>query len=303
MATMIKGLITNIQRFQLHDGPGIRTIVFIKGCPLSCPWCSNPETQNGQPEIMLARALCVRCGRCVAVCPASASKLVEGEIVIDRSVCRGNGVCVEECPVGARKFAGQYVTVEEAMEEIAKDTLFYRNSGGGVTLSGGEPTTQPEFSAELLRQCHREGFHTALETCGYTSEKNLAMVIEHADLVLYDIKHMNSVLHKEVIGVPNDSILSNAGMVAAQGKRMVLRIPVVPGFNDSEENIRETAGFARELDSSVEGIDLLPLHSLGLGKYEQLGRTCESGDLLPEGSQLEKLQAVIESEGVKARVY
>ena len=189
------------------------------------------------------------------------------------------------------------------MEEIKKDTLFYRNSGGGVTISGGEPTTQPEFVAALLGECHNNGFHTAVETCGYTAKENLLKVIMEADLVLYDIKHINSALHEKVIGVPNDLILSNAKMIAANGAIMILRVPLIMNFNDSEENIRQTARFAKELDNNVEGIDLLPLHKLGIGKYEKLGKHCEWEGVVPERSQLEKLKAVIESEGVKAEIF
>ena len=222
---------------------------------------------------------------------------------MDRSLCQGRGVCVEGCPVSARKLAGYYVTVQDVIEVVKKDTLFYRNSDGGVTVSGGEPTAQPEFVAELLDECQKHGFHTAVETCGYAARENMLKVVEHADLVLYDIKHMDSTLHKEVTGVSNDLVLSNARMIVDNGAKVVLRIPLITDFNDTEENIRQTAKFARDLDHNMEGIDLLPLHKFGMGKYEKLGRQCEWEGITPEQDELDKLKAVIESEGVRAETF
>ncbi len=292
----MQGCIFNIQRYSLHDGPGIRTIVFIKGCSLRCAWCANPEGQVKQPELMFDRRLCTKSGHCVEVCPNQAIKLLDGEIVTDRNICKGTGKCVEVCPAGARQIIGKYVSVAEVLDEVRKDELFYRNSGGGVTISGGEPLTQPEFVRELLKSCWEVGLHTAIETAGYGSWERLRYVAEFANLVLYDIKHMNPRLHKQFTGVSNSLILRNAKRIADE-KKLIIRVPVVVGFNDSEADIREIAKFSRGL-ANVSAVELLPYHRLGVHKYEKLDRKYEWVSLPPSNNYIETLKEMVQSEGL-----
>jgi len=263
-----QGLVFNIQRYAIHDGPGIRTTVFLMSCPLKCFWCQNPESQQRQPVVFLSKDNCTLCGLCVEACPSGASILGEESATIDRRICSGCGMCTEVCLNEARRLVGNYITVDEIMHEVLRDRKFYENSGGGVTISGGEPTTQPDFALAILQHCKRERLHTALDTCGHAPWPILEKLLEYADLVLYDIKHMDSAKHQEATGVPNDLILENAKRIAAY-KAMKVRVPLVPGFNDSSENIRATAQFAKsELGS--EDIDLLPYNKLAESKYTRL---------------------------------
>ncbi|MDI7258902.1 MAG: glycyl-radical enzyme activating protein [Thermodesulfobacteriota bacterium] len=290
----------NIQRYSVQDGPGIRSTVFLKGCPLRCLWCSNPESQHRQPEIMFDSSKCTRCGNCVKACPTGATVEAEEDIRIDRSICQGCGACVDKCPGGARELVGNYMTVEEVLNEVSQDTLFYRNSGGGVTLSGGEPLEYPEFSAQFFKRAHRKGFHTALDTCGYASWQAMQRVVEHVDIVLYDIKHTEPLVHKLLTGVSNELILENARLLAANGISLVIRVPVIPGCNDSEENIKSIAQFTREI--GISRLDLLPYHRLGMQKYRKLGRDYElNREPLPR-ERLLALQEIAEGSGLKVSV-
>lgn len=266
-----RGIIFNIQRYAIHDGPGIRTTVFFKGCPLSCFWCQNPESQKLKPEVFLDKSNCVCCGVCVAVCPTGSSVLSEDSSTIDRVKCTGCGKCVEACPNGARSLVGKYVTVDEVMQEVLRDRKFYKNSGGGITLSGGEPTAQPEFALAILRRSKEEGLHTALDTCGYAPWSTLEKILEYTDLALYDIKHMDPVKHREATGVSNDLILENAKRIARY-KPMRVRVPIVPGFNDSVKDITAIVDFVKSSLGSVP-IDLLTYNNLCESKYLRLDRT------------------------------
>jgi pyruvate formate lyase activating enzyme len=287
------GLIFDIQRFSLHDGPGIRSTVFLKGCPLHCQWCSNPESINAYPEIMAYDTKCIRCGQCGQVCPKSAITIVEDVRKIDWSNCDLCLECVKACASGAIEQVGKYMSVDEVVEEIAKDFLFYRNSGGGVTLSGGEPLLQWEFAIEVLRQCQERGIHTALDTSGYTNWEIMEQVLEYVNLVLFDIKHMNPGKHKEGTGVDNTLILDNA--VRTAGKvRTWIRVPVITGYNDSESNIRELAEFIAKLP--IEKVSLLPYHCWGEQKYQRLGRSYHfKNTLSPTDEEIQKLQEIMES--------
>ena len=300
--TEIVGCVFNIERFAIRDGPGIRTTVFLKGCPLRCLWCANPESMSEAPQLFYLENLCTRCYRCVEACPNRATiKTPKGAIEINRSLCKACGKCVEACPNKAREISGKLMTVEEVLEEVRKDALFYQNSGGGVTFSGGEPTHQPEFLWHLLKGSQESGIHTALDTSGFVKPEILKRVLEHTNLVLYDIKHMDSAKHKELTGVDNRLILENARMIATMGKPMIIRVPLIPGRNDSKENIKALAEFMLSL--GLKRVDLLPYHSLGKIKYQRLGMEYKLSDLKPfaEG-EVAKIKADLESYGLQVGV-
>lgn len=265
------GRIFNIQRYSIHDGPGIRTLVFFKGCPLRCLWCSNPESQKETPELFFTWRKCIGCGRCIEVCPTGAMKPPDGSSRIDRSLCTNCGMCADICPPHALEIKGKSMTVEEVMKEARKDLRFFQNSGGGVTLGGGDPSMYPDFARELLTACHDEGIHTAVETCGYADWEAMEKIAEQTDLFLYDVKAMDSDLHRRLTGRDNDLILQNAQRISEMGVEMTIRVPLVPGMNDSEENIAAIAEFVRVLPYKTN-LELLPYHRLGESKYESLGR-------------------------------
>lgn len=268
---MSKGVIFNIQRYSIHDGPGIRTTVFLKGCPLSCFWCQNPESQTKKPEIFLDKSKCILCGRCVAICPTGATRLLEESSAIDRGICTGCGKCAEVCPNEARKVTGKFMTVDEVVSEVLRDTKFYENSGGGVTLSGGDPLAQPDFALSIMQRCKDEGLHVTLDTCGYAPWPTMEKLLKYADLVLFDIKIMDATKHREATRKDNHVILMNARRIARL-KPMRIRIPVIPGFNDSLEEVRKIAHFTKNELGLVE-IDLLPYNKMGEVKYEYLDRS------------------------------
>ena len=299
----MKGKVYDIQRFAIHDGPGIRTLVFMKGCPLKCLWCSSPQTQKSLPDLLYIETNCKLCQSCVEACPKEAIKLSEeGKIQIDRHLCNMCGQCVEVCQNQALKLAGDERTVEELHQDVMKDSPFYRRSGGGVTIGGGEPTMQHEFVSALLKECKKSFIHTALETCGYTKWEDLEKILDHIDLLYFDIKHMDSHIHKKLTGVPNEIVLENAKK-ASKMRPIIIRIPIIPGYNDSEENLLNTAKFAAKLGENLLRIELLPFHKFGTGNYEQLGKEYELKDLEPPNEEyMKKLKNLVESCGVKVQV-
>lgn len=265
-----RAFITEIERFAVNDGPGIRTLVFIKGCPLRCRWCCNPETQARSPQLAYTRARCLNCGECVAVCPPGALKQGEGGLEIDRARCTLCGLCARQCASEALVVIGESMTAAEVFAEIRKDAVFFQSSGGGVTLSGGEPLASPRFARDLLQRCKRAGIHTALETCGHVSWKAFESVLPYVDLFLFDFKHADPRRHEEGTGVSNRRILENLLRLDRAGKEIVIRVPLIPGFNDSEDDLRQSLAFIARL-GRVRRIDLLPYHQLGKPKYEKLG--------------------------------
>ena len=266
-----RGAIFNIQRFSIHDGPGIRTTVFLKGCPLRCFWCQNPESQDTKPEVLFNRDKCTSCGACVKACLAEANRLTPDGLQMDRDRCVGCGACVAACPNEARKLAGQTITADEVMEEVLRDKPFYENSGGGVTISGGEPLMQPDFALEILRRSKAEGLHTAVDTCGCAPTRALERVLDYADLFLFDIKCLDSGRHQEGTGRGNELILANARRIVEASKEMWVRVPLIPGFNDSENDITDLARFVtREL--GLFKIDLHPYNKLSESKYGHLDK-------------------------------
>ena len=296
----VRGLIFHIQRFSIHDGPGIRTTVFFKGCPLRCRWCSNPESWHDYPEILTYDMKCTRCGRCQQVCPVDAIVVDEKERELDRSACNLCLKCADVCPTGAIVVAGQWMTLEEVMKEVDADGLFYRNSGGGVTLSGGEPLMQWEFALDLLKDCKTKAFHTALDTSGYAPWEVLDRVLDYTDLVLYDIKHIDAEQHRKGTGKSNKLILDNARRTASR-RRTWLRVPLIPGYNDSAENLEAIARFGLEI--GAEKVSLLPYHIWGKSKYARLGWRYPMEEVpLPPDELVKECQKVIEDLGLKATV-
>jgi pyruvate formate lyase activating enzyme len=299
-----KGRIFNIQRFSVEDGPGIRTTLFMKGCPLACPWCSNPESQKVASELAFIRSLCNDCGRCVTACEPGAISLVEGGgVAIDRERCDRCGDCVPACAFNGLKIFGREISVEEALREIKKDELYYRNSGGGVTASGGEPLRQAEFVAAFFEGCRQAGIHTTLDTCGYAFRSDLERVLPHTDLVLFDLKLIDNDTHMEVVKAPNTPILDNAKIVADSPVPMIVRIPLIPGLTETDANLRAITRFVSELGDGVSAVNLLPYHRFGMSKYEMLAEDYELSDLTPPSEErLEAVVAVFDSLGLECEI-
>ncbi|HYF93036.1 MAG TPA: glycyl-radical enzyme activating protein [Symbiobacteriaceae bacterium] len=276
----ITGTIFDIMKYSIHDGPGIRTTVFFKGCPLNCWWCHNPESQAPGPELMLRPERCIVCGECASVCPNGAAVLRDGALITFSDKCRDCLLCVDVCHAEARSGAGRRVTAAEVMAEITKDLIFYEESGGGVTFSGGEPLMQPDFLCSLLEQCKKREIRTAVDTTGFARLSDLLRVGPHTDLFLYDVKLMDDAAHRKYTGVTNRIILENLRELARQHSNIIVRVPVIPGVNDTEENVTATAQFVADLPG-VREINLLPYHKAGVQKYNRLGKPYELPDLEP----------------------
>lgn len=273
----MKASIFNIQKFSIHDGPGIRTVVFFKGCPLRCKWCSNPESQMPHTQILWNREKCLHCELCETSCPTNSISFENNIFHFKYSRCTGCMACTSQCPGKALEYVGKQMTVEEVMKEVMKDKDFYEESGGGVTLSGGEVLSQPEFATALLKECKKNGLHTALETTGYAPFQTFQAVTGLADLLLFDMKHYDKEKHREYTSASNEQITDNMKTAVSGGKHVIARIPVIPGANDSLEYARGFCGLLHDI--GVREVNLLPFHQFGESKYAQLGMSYEMKDV------------------------
>lgn len=298
---MLTGLIFDIKRFSIHDGPGIRTTVFFKGCPLSCQWCHNPESQAPHVERIFRSNRCVRCGACVVACTAGAISQNGQFYKTDEDLCRLCGACAEVCYAEAREMVGKRVAVPDLVREIQRDVVFYDQSGGGVTVSGGEPLMQPRFLLALLRACKEAEIHTALDTCGFAPWQTLDAIRRYVDLFLYDLKPMNEKQHRDLTGVSNEVILDNLQALSKLGHDIILRVPVIPDITAGDDNIRRLAAFVGELPH-LRAIDLLPYHGIAAEKYARLGKDYGAqGVEPPTHEDMARIQHKLAEQGLHVR--
>ncbi|MGE5222061.1 MAG: glycyl-radical enzyme activating protein [Omnitrophica WOR_2 bacterium] len=297
----MSGTIFNIQRFSIHDGPGIRTTVFLKGCNLRCFWCHNPESALMQPQIQFFPGKCIACGSCVDICQHGAQQLEGGRRVYDRSLCQECGDCLVNCFSGALQWVGKEASVEQVLAEIEQDRLYYENSRGGVTFSGGEPLLQKEFLRSLLAESKKRGFHTAVDTAGNVPWESFEAIKPYTDLFLYDFKALDERKHREATGVGNRRILDNLQRLADGDVEIWIRIPVIPGVNDREKDIQAMAAFLSPL-KGIRWVELLSFHHLGSEKYESLGKPYPSKELKPPSdAHMAELSAIFQEQGLCAR--
>ena len=293
--------ITNIQKFSIHDGDGIRTTVFFKGCPLKCEWCHNPETQKFEKEMQVDREKCTGCGACAAVCPNGAIHMEEGRPILDAEACVFCGKCTRFCPTGAREVIGQEYTVKELVKELMKDQMFYEESGGGVTLSGGEVMSMDmDYLLAVAKELKRQDVTLTIDTCGLVPYDKFQELLPYVNTFLYDVKVMDPELHKKYMGTDNALILENLVRLAKDGARIYIRIPTVKEVNGNEENMKETIAFLQEHDIHPAQINLLPYHDTGSGKYRKLDMEYKGTDLhAPDKEEMEALAALFINAGYK----
>lgn len=298
-------LVFNIVHGSFVDGYGIRTTIFLKGCPLECKWCCNPEGQASHLELKVTPGKCIGCGDCLPKCRFDAihvnMKKESPELNVDREKCTNCGDCIEACYTGALDAFGVCYTVDELLEKVKKDQRFFRTSHGGVTIGGGEPAFHPDFTLDFLRKCSYNYIHTALDTCGFTTSPEGRKCLEEADLLLFDLKDMNPLRHRKNTGVSNERILQNLEYMNSIGKPIIIRIPIIPGYNDMEENSRAMAEFIATL-ASVERVDLIPMHEFGKVKYQQLGKKYDlrAPPISPERQQV--ILRLFESYGINTQI-
>jgi pyruvate formate lyase activating enzyme len=297
-----EGIVFDVQHYSLHDGPGLRTSVFLKGCPLRCGWCSNPESQHIHPELVMFSANCLGCGACVEVCSAGSRRQVDGRLVWDREQCTRCGACVQACPAGATRWSGQRMAAGEVIGQALRDAPFYED-GGGLTLTGGEPTLQPAFAEAILRLAKAERIDTAMETTGNAPWEVLEGLLPYIDLWLYDLKSVDTRTHREGTGIGNELILSNLRKLAALGAPVAVRVPLIPGLNATAAQVRGTAEFIARLEGAVRSVELLPYHTLGRAKYGALGRSYRWRDVEPlTGADVAAAVSLIQSCGLNVQV-
>ena len=291
--------VSNIQRFCVHDGPGIRTVVFLTGCPLRCKWCQNPETYNAAPQLMYNKTLCTRCGLCIEACPQRAISLTDNDgVCTDKGLCERCFSCTQACPFQARQVSCQPYTVPQLVKEILKDAVFFKNSRGGVTLSGGEPMLQPGFCVDLLTRLKQRGIHTAIETCGFAPWESFERILPVVDLFLYDIKLFDPEKHVRWTGQGNQLIRANLAALVGTGKPITVRVPLIPGVNDAEE-FESIVNFMAHF-ASLRDLHILPFHQLGSSKYELLGRAYDLADVQEDNAErIEACKGYAESKGLR----
>ena len=296
------GTVFNIQRYSIDDGPGIRTTVFLKGCPLVCPWCSNPESQSSTPQLVYRTTTCKRCSACVAVCPEKALALTDGNIVIDRVKCVLCGTCVKECISDSLEIKGQKMTVEQVWKVIRRDEVYYETSGGGVTCSGGEILMQPDFAAAIFKKCREESINTCADTSGFGTEAAMKTVLEYADLVYFDLKHVDPAKHEALMGVPLEPILSNLKLAVESGVEITLRIPLIPEYNNYASELEALSDLAKSIAPNAK-VSLLPYHKYGESKYEAVGLRYQLSDLRENtDEELAAAQSIFESRGFECKL-
>lgn len=274
-------MIYNIQKCSIHDGNGLRTLVFLKGCPLRCPWCSNPESQSYQQEIMESPIRCISCGDCKSVCKESA---ISDDYRIDRNLCTNCFKCTDRCYAESKRIVGKNYSIEELYNEIKKDSPFYSIHGGGVTFSGGEPLTQVVYLKEIAKKCHDNGINVVIETCGYGEYDEFKEVLPYVDAMFIDIKHIDSEIHKDLTGMNNELILNNIKLISEFGVPITIRTPIIPGYTDSEDNIKGIAEFISTVPT-VKEYELLQYHNFGEPKYSSLGRQYPLKDVVTPTNQ------------------
>lgn len=299
---MHKGRIFNIMKYSIHDGPGIRTTVFFKGCPLQCQWCHNPEGQRFDQELIYRPDRCIGCGQCLSICPSKAIESIEGQIHYFRDKCLACGECCKVCHTGARELVTKAMSVQEVMTEIEKDLIFYDESGGGVTFSGGEALIQTDFLMEILKDCRKKDIHTAVETAGFVKFDTLKIISPYVDLFLYDLKLMDSSRHQIFTGVPNELILENLRWLSENHSKVIVRVAIIPGINDYEDNLQQIGEFVSSL-KHVQEIHCLPYHKAGADKYQRLGRVYGLSELdSPDEARMLEIARLLEQYGLEIKI-
>jgi pyruvate formate lyase activating enzyme len=295
------GLVFDIRRFSVHDGPGIRTAVFLKGCPLACWWCHNPEGRFSRPNLMLYPERCIQCGECLTACPHGAISRQDGAIRTSPQLCQACGTCLDHCVAEARALAGRRVTVAEVLRQIEPDRVFFDESGGGVTFTGGEPLSQPCFLEAMLDACRARGLHTVVDTCGHADPEIFLRISEKTDLFLFDMKMLDPDAHKRYTGVSNELILNNLAALAKQGSPVIVRFPVIPGINDGMDNLHRMISFL--CAHGLTHLDLLPYHAMARDKYARMGMKYQLGALQPPSAErLWEIAHEFEQMGIAVRV-
>lgn len=299
---MDKNLVTNIQKFSVHDGPGIRSIVFFKGCPLSCKWCSNPENIHIEPELVYYPIKCISCGFCQDACSEGANAIIDGSLVFDKGKCVNCCKCAQVCCAKAREIMGREYTIEELIKELDKDVPFYKKSGGGITYSGGEPLLHPEIIAQISPHYQEQGITSAVETCGYVAWENIEQTLSVIDLFLFDLKFVDSQKHIDYCGQSNKLILDNLTKLCAI-KDVIVRMPIIPGINDTEKDLELAGEFLKEISQDIEYVNCLPYHNLGTAKYDALGIKYELSALkAPTGERMQEIKRQLETYGLSVKI-
>ena len=282
-----KGVILDIQKFSIHDGPGIRTTVFLKGCPLNCLWCHNPESKNFKPQLSYDMDKCVMCRKCEAVCPEKVHKFENNMHYADYPACSLCGRCIEVCPAGALSIYGKIMSVDEIITEVEKDKKFFETTGGGITISGGEPLSQPEFSAALAKAAKEHSIHVTIETSGFAARESIEKIADYTDLFLFDYKVSDSELYEELLGIKDsEKILANLDLIYSKKKDIIIRCPFVPGYNITEKHFYKIAELEKKYPD-ILGIEILPYHNFGKSKSENIGGTYEVNAKMPDDDEIE----------------